>query len=307
MQMQSKSEWILSAHPILLLPIESDGRLHSMDDVYDLIPACESFPHNFAYLWLAIQDDFKDGYDLFAKMKVLVRAKKKIKSRFPCYRPEQLYAMTRELYNLRVAAIKGFCEESRNGDGNNVSTEHDYHGMLHEYTQGRHGFGPLMGHHFLQILSRLGLLPPWIQQCAKLTSNSKSVAYFFPKFGITIHQKQCDVVLELLTAGLQKRMGMEDFNRCFTENLMCKAYRLKGGGKSDKSFADLYVKHQPLFNFCGRQVKIRHRILDYSDSNGVRARSSSVGCRNEGDPCCYKEQVIVLNNPLTHFSNVTTE
>jgi hypothetical protein len=81
------------------------------------------------------------------------------------------------------------------------------------------GFGPLMGHHFLQILSRLGLLPPWIQQCGKLTSYSKSVAYFFPKSGITIHQSQCDVMLELLTAGLQERMAMEDLNGSFTENL----------------------------------------------------------------------------------------
>jgi hypothetical protein len=113
----------------------------------------------------------------------------------------------------------------------------------------------LVTNHVLGICSVLGLLPSWVRNEIEVSATSRYMKWFLTKYEIPTGSETVEQITEALKHLLSLRYQIP-FSRRHIENILCKVYRNKTNGASDRRFCDIAFPGQMLFTCEGGGLRI---------------------------------------------------
>jgi hypothetical protein len=109
------------------------------------------------------------------------------------------------------------------------------------------GVGDLTAMHGVQILSEMGLLPPWLQTFATFNPAGKAYKRLSKRFGLGKTRKDAKKAMATLKDALMKQIG-PFMSEVIIENLSCKAGQLET--VQGKSVCDVHHRRAPVVQRC---------------------------------------------------------
>jgi hypothetical protein len=105
------------------------------------------------------------------------------------------------------------------------------------------GVGALISMHGVQMLSEMGLLPPWLQTFASFNHSGKVYGWLVKRFGVGKTRVDARKLMSTLKSALGSEFG-PFMNEVVIENLGCKAFQLES--MKGRSVFDVHHRRAPL-------------------------------------------------------------
>jgi hypothetical protein len=118
--------------------------------------------------------------------------------------------------------------------------------------------GSLISNHLMAVLAIVGLVPLWFVEEHSIDVSSKSIAYLVQEKGLAKGRASGQRFLDSVSSALERQFGIVCCAK-YSENVVCKAFRLICTIGSDEQFLDLAFHNQCVFEVKDGNVLV-HRL-----------------------------------------------